>query len=153
MAPVGPAASSRARNTVSWTLRLPSSVSGDSARQRRTKSRISGIHEGRAGNVWDSTTTGTTSIGSSPCSLASSATISSGSSGRPDRKPPGLPTGYASRRDRAVTVGHFRQFPIRLVTAWPTGRLPHCRWLAGRAGLAGESPGRQPPGVRPHVCP
>ena len=66
IAPVGPAASSRARKTVSPTSRLPSSVSGDSARQRRTKSRISGIQDGRAGNVCDSTTTGTTSIGPSP---------------------------------------------------------------------------------------
>src|SRR5215470_13039582 len=66
IAPVGPAASSRARKTVSPTSRLPCSVSGDSARQRRTKSRISGIQEGRAGKVWDSTTTGTTSIAPSP---------------------------------------------------------------------------------------
>src|SRR5215470_20176816 len=74
IAPVGPAASSRARKTVSPTSRLPSSVSGDSARQRRTKSRISGIQDGRAGNVCDSTTTGTTSIGPSPCPLFRSGT-------------------------------------------------------------------------------
>src|SRR5690349_15135123 len=66
IAPVGPAASSRARKTVSPTSRLPCSVSGDSARQRRTKSRISGIQDGRAGNVWDRTTTGTTWIWPSP---------------------------------------------------------------------------------------
>ena len=80
MAPVGPAASSRARNTVSLTPRLPSSFRGDSARQRRTKSRISGIQEGRAGKVWDSTTTGTTSIDPSPFPLGSSVTVSSGPS-------------------------------------------------------------------------
>ena len=74
MAPVGPAASSRARNTVSLTPRLPSSFRGDSARQRRTKSRISGIQEGRAGKVWDSTTTGTTSIDPFPFPLGSSVT-------------------------------------------------------------------------------
>src|ERR1035441_5210660 len=62
MEPVGPAASSSARNTVSPTSRLPSSVSGDSARQRRTKSLMSGIDDGRAVNTWDTTTTGTTSI-------------------------------------------------------------------------------------------
>ena len=63
MDPSGPAASSRALNTVSPTSRVPSSVSGDSARQRRTKSRISGIDDGRAVKTWESTTTGTTSIG------------------------------------------------------------------------------------------
>ena len=63
MDPVGPAASSSARNTVSPTSRVPSSVSGDSARHRRTKSLISGIDDGRAGKICDSTTTGTTSIG------------------------------------------------------------------------------------------
>ena len=80
IAPVGPAASSRARNTVSLTPRVPSSFSGDSARQRRTKSRISGIQDGRAGKVWDSTTTGTTSIDPSPFALGSSVTVSSGPS-------------------------------------------------------------------------
>ena len=62
MAPVGPAASSSAWATVSPTSRLSSSVSGDWARQRLTKSRTSGIEEGRAGNVCDRTTTGTTSM-------------------------------------------------------------------------------------------
>ena len=60
--PVGPAASSSARKTVSPTSLVPSSVSGDSARQRRTKSRMSGIEDGRAVNTCESTTTGTTSI-------------------------------------------------------------------------------------------
>src|SRR6202142_3455789 len=62
IAPVGPAASSSAWLTVSPTSRLSSSDSGDWARQRRTKSRISGIEDGRAGNVCDRTTAGTTSI-------------------------------------------------------------------------------------------
>src|SRR5215469_10722887 len=60
--PVGPAASSSACETVSPTSRLSSPDSGDWARQRRTKSRISGIEDGLAGNVWDTTTTGTTSM-------------------------------------------------------------------------------------------
>ena len=64
--PVGPAASSSARKTVSPTSLVPSSLSGDSARQRRTKSRMSGMDEGRAGKICESTTTGTTSIGSVP---------------------------------------------------------------------------------------
>src|ERR1700739_1853148 len=62
IAPVGPAASSSAWATVSPTSRLSSSDSGDCARQRRTKSRMSGIDDGRAGKVWDTTTTGTTSM-------------------------------------------------------------------------------------------
>ena len=54
-----------ARGTPSRRPRLvPSSLSGDSARQRRTKSRISGMDDGRAGKICESTTTGTTSIGS-----------------------------------------------------------------------------------------
>jgi hypothetical protein len=72
--PVGPAASSRARKTVSPTSLVPSSVSGDSARQRRTKSLISGIDDGRAGKIWESTTTGTTSIESPPGPFKGSAT-------------------------------------------------------------------------------
>ena len=104
MAPVGPAASSRARNTVSPTLRVPSSVSGDSARQWRTKSRISGIHDGRAGNVWDSTTTGTTSMDPSPFPLGSSANCLLRPV--PAAKRAGLNTEYASVPDRMVTVGH-----------------------------------------------
>ena len=47
--PSGPAASSSARKTVSPTSRVPSSVSGDSARHRRTKSLMSGMEDGRAG--------------------------------------------------------------------------------------------------------
>ena len=62
IAPVGPAASSSACDTVSPTSRLSSSDSGDWARQWRTKSRMSGIEDGRAGNVCDTTTTGTTSM-------------------------------------------------------------------------------------------
>src|SRR5215472_3992604 len=62
MAPVGPAASSSAWETVSPTSRVSCSDSGDWARQRRTKSRMSGIEDGRAGNVCDTTTTGTTSM-------------------------------------------------------------------------------------------
>ena len=62
IAPVEPAASSSALATVSPTSRLSSSDSGDWARQRLTKSRISGIEDGRAGNVCDKTTTGTTSM-------------------------------------------------------------------------------------------
>ena len=61
IAPVSPAASSSAWATVSPTSRLSSSDSGDWDRQRRTKSRMSGIEEGRAGKVCDRTTTGTTS--------------------------------------------------------------------------------------------
>ena len=68
----GPAASSRAWATVSPTSRLSSSDSGDWARQRRTKSRMSGMDDGRAGNVCDSTTTGTTSM----LSLTTSAGLS-----------------------------------------------------------------------------
>src|SRR6202042_3135412 len=74
MEPVGPAASSSARNTVSPTSRVPSSVSGDSARQRRTKSLMSGIDDGRAGKIWESTTTGMTSIESPPGPGKGSAT-------------------------------------------------------------------------------
>jgi hypothetical protein len=62
IAPVGPAASSSAWATVWPTSRLSSSDSGDWARQRRTKSRMSGIEDGRAGKVCDTTTTGTTSM-------------------------------------------------------------------------------------------
>src|SRR5271154_4252480 len=62
IAPVGPAASSSAWATVSPTWRLSSSDSGDWARQRRTKSLTSGMEDGRAGNVCDRTTTGTTSM-------------------------------------------------------------------------------------------
>src|SRR5580658_9952752 len=62
IAPVSPAASSRAWATVSPTSRLSSSDSGDCCRQRRTKSRMSGMDDGRAGNVCDRTTTGTTSM-------------------------------------------------------------------------------------------
>jgi hypothetical protein len=62
IAPVGPAASSSALATVSPTSRVSSSDSGDWARQRRTKSRMSGMEDGRAGKVCDRTTTGTTSI-------------------------------------------------------------------------------------------
>ena len=74
MHPVGPAASSSARKTVSPTSRVPSSVSGDSARQRRTKSLMSGIDDGRAGKIWESTTTGMTSIESPPGPGKGSAT-------------------------------------------------------------------------------
>src|ERR1700722_17697860 len=62
MAPVGPAASSSARETVSPTSRVSCSDSGECARHLRTKSRMSGIAEGLAGNVCDTTTTGTTSM-------------------------------------------------------------------------------------------
>src|SRR5580700_4345498 len=73
IAPVGPAASSSAWATVSPTSRLSSSDSGDWARQRRTKSRMSGIEDGRAGKVCDTTTTGTTSMFSL---IASSSALS-----------------------------------------------------------------------------
>src|ERR1017187_3073337 len=93
IAPSGPAASSRARKTVSPTSRVPLSVRRDSARQRLTRPRISGIHEGRAGKVWDSTTTGTTSIGESPCPSARSGTgvslVVPPAIGRP-AQPPGM---------------------------------------------------------------
>ena len=61
---VGRAASSRAREDgPRLTFLFPLlSVSGDSARQVADETRIPGIQEGRAGKVWDSTTTGTTSI-------------------------------------------------------------------------------------------
>jgi hypothetical protein len=72
--PVGPAASSSARNTVWLTAALSAPVSGEPARQRLTNSRISGIEEGRAGNVWDSTTTGRTSSGPSGGSWCGSVT-------------------------------------------------------------------------------
>src|ERR1700728_2405835 len=62
IAPVGPGAASSACDTVSPTSRLSSSDSGDCARQWRTKSRMSGIEDGRAGKVCDTTTTGTTSM-------------------------------------------------------------------------------------------
>src|SRR5487761_1288754 len=67
MAPVGPAASSSAWDTVSPTSRVSSSDKGDWDRQRRTKSRMSGIDDGLAGNVCDTTTTGTTSMLSLTC--------------------------------------------------------------------------------------
>jgi len=76
MAPVGPAASSSAWDTVSPTSRVSSSDSGDWARQRLTKSRMSGIDDGLAGNVCDTTTTGTTSMLSLIRSFALSITLS-----------------------------------------------------------------------------
>jgi hypothetical protein len=82
MAPVGPAASSSAWDTVSPTSRVSSSDSGDWARQRLTKSRMSGIEDGLAGNVCDTTTTGTTSMLSLIRSFALSMTLSRGTAPR-----------------------------------------------------------------------
>src|SRR5208283_2756617 len=97
IAPSGPAASSSAWATVSPTSRLSCSDSGDWARQRLTKSRTSGIEDGRAGNVCDRTTTGTTSmlslIKSSGLSIAALrfAPI--------HRKPPGTRSHRVSQRE------------------------------------------------------
>src|ERR1700722_10233785 len=106
IAPVGPAASSSAWATVWPTSRLSSSDSGDWARQRRTKSRMSGIEDGLAGNVCDTTTTGTTSMFSLiVLSAFSIATVRSGTPATPPQMPGRHHEGTWTRPVRRVAAG------------------------------------------------
>src|SRR5215831_9725952 len=144
MDPVGPAASSSARNTVSPTSRFPSSVSGDSARHRRTKSRMSGIDDGRAGKTCISTTTGMTWIGSSPGPIMGSVTDVSlrprpyAEGGGPQAPASVIDAGHAGQKETGeVTDGpHPRRWPPMTT---PDEPVVHILWMNGGLGCDGDS--------------